>query len=224
MILAVQMCYATYYSQDKQDEFLNKNYFKNMRNGSFVEIGAHNGIKFSNTYFYEKELNWKGICIEPMPAVYGELIKNRMCVCVQGCVSDREGLSPFVCITSPDPIEDMFSGLMNKYDPRHWERIKSDLKTYGGTYEVIDVQCVLFNDLLAKHGFDSINYLSIDTEGGELEILMSIDFDRFKIDVITVEDNFFNEQPFISFLKSHNYSFVKRQGLDLVFVRNDLAL
>src|SRR3972149_7086762 len=74
-----------YYSQYQQDKWLYENIFKNNTNGFFVDIGASDGIKFSNTYFFEKMLGWNGVCVEPLPDIYKRLIKNRNCICINGC-------------------------------------------------------------------------------------------------------------------------------------------
>ncbi len=60
----------TYYSQHRQDEYLFKNFFYDTYNGVFVDVGAHDGIDLNNTLFFEKELHWKGINIEPIPSVF----------------------------------------------------------------------------------------------------------------------------------------------------------
>jgi hypothetical protein len=52
-----------YYSQCEEDIFLNKNYFKNKKNGTYIELGALDGVLFSNTKFFEDTLNWTGILI-----------------------------------------------------------------------------------------------------------------------------------------------------------------
>ena len=71
-----------FYGQFKQDEYVYNTFFKNKKEqGFFLEIGASNGIHMSNCYFYEKELNWNGIAIEPRKDAYNELIKNRKCIC-----------------------------------------------------------------------------------------------------------------------------------------------
>lgn len=161
-----QMGFAKYYSQDSQDRYLNENYFRNLKNGVFVEIGAYDGITLSNTYFYESELDWKGICIEPIPYRYAELIKNRKCICIEGGIADREGDTQLLLVSSPFPTLDMLSGLKEKYDPRHLERVNYYIQVHGGEYDCINVKCFLLNDLLTKNGLDHVNYLSIDTEGG----------------------------------------------------------
>ena len=67
-----------FYSQLKQDKYLYDNFFNSKKNnGFFLEIGADDGIRFSNSYFFEKHLNWDGICIEASPTRYKELVNNR---------------------------------------------------------------------------------------------------------------------------------------------------
>ena len=107
---------VSFYSQSGQDRFIFNTFFKNKREGTFVEIGANDGIKFSNTYFFEKHLGWQGICIEPMSGPFEELQKNRNCICVKGCITDMPGTKDFLLITG---YSEMLSGLLEKYDPRH---------------------------------------------------------------------------------------------------------
>ncbi len=214
-----QLCFATY-GQYGQDGYVNEHYFKNRRGGVFIDIGAHNGMTYSNTYFFEKELGWTGICIEPLPERFAELQVCRSCICIQGCVADTDGVSQLLKVSSPYVNTEMLSGLQDKYDPRHFERMKIEVATYGGSYEYIDVQCYKLNGLLEKNGITHVNFLSIDTEGGEFDILSSIDFSKYKIDVITVEDNY-GDSRFISFLEEKGYTLITRLGMDLLFVHKD---
>ncbi len=194
-----------YYSQAGQDRFLNEKWFKNKTNGVFVEIGAHNGISFSNTKFFE-ELGWKGICIEPIPEVFEELRNNRTCICVQGCVSDFTGKDVFLKLEG-EP--EMLSGLISKYDPRHLERVNKEVLTrsFGEEPQIIEVECYLLNELLEENSFFHVDYLSIDTEGGELDILKTIDFERFDIDFIGVENNY-KDQKIKEFMIANGYEFI----------------
>jgi FkbM family methyltransferase len=192
-----------------------------MKSGVFVDIGAHDGKTYSNTLFFEKELDWTGICVEPLPHRFKELSDRRNCVCVQGCVSNYTGQDRLLMITSPFVNTEMLSGLLSKYDPRHLKRVDAEIAHFGGSYEVIDVDCYLFNDLMDQNGITHINFLSIDTEGGELDILKSIDWSRFTIDVIAVEDNYSDNQ-FVSYLRQNNYYLVQKLSQDLIFARNDI--
>jgi hypothetical protein len=65
-----------YYSQAGEDEFLNSNYFKNKRDGIYIELGALDGTLYSNTKFFEDQLGWKGILIEPHPYKFQDLKKQ----------------------------------------------------------------------------------------------------------------------------------------------------
>lgn len=213
-------CFATYYSQCEQDQFVHENFFWETKSGIFVEIGAHNGITYSNTYFFEKEMGWTGICAEPIPEVYTQLAANRNCICIQGCITDHSGPAEFVRVFSPLVNCEMLSGIFDKYDPRHIARVQFEIFLYGGKYEIIEVGCYLLMDVLKKNQITHVNFLSIDTEGGEFDILESIDFDHCKIDVITVEDNY-EDLRFLSFLKEKGYQFVTRLDQDLIFVHRD---
>lgn len=203
-----------YYSQCHQDRYLNENWFKNKRDGVFIDIGAHNGISYSNTKFFE-ELGWKGICIEPIPEVFQELKKNRSCICVQGCISDHNRKDTFLRVEG-EP--EMLSGLLSKFDPRHLTRLnyEASLRSYGNAPQSIEVQCYLLSDLLKEHSFFCVDFLSIDTEGGEFDILKTIDFDQFDIKFIVVENNY-HDQDIIDFLMSKGYSLVNNTGWDDVF-------
>lgn len=66
-----------FYSQCGEDQFLNENFFKNKMNGVYVELGALDGILYSNTKFFEDTLNWSGVLIEPHPNKFDFLKKNR---------------------------------------------------------------------------------------------------------------------------------------------------
>ena len=76
-------------SQLGQDKIVDE-YFRGKRHGVFVDIGAYDGLTFSNTLMLERERDWTGICIEPLPDIFAELRKNRRCICVQACIGNRE--------------------------------------------------------------------------------------------------------------------------------------
>lgn len=85
-----------YYSQLGQDRYVHEHFFKNKRNGVFVDIGAYDGITGSNSLFFEKELGWSGLCIEPLPEPFAKLKTIRNCQLVNTCVAAQEGLVEFI--------------------------------------------------------------------------------------------------------------------------------
>lgn len=206
-----------YYSQYGQDKYLDEHYFRGKKDGVFVDIGAHNGVALSNTKYFE-ERGWTGICIEPIPETFQELRRNRSAVCIQGCISDKPGKAQFLRI---DGYSEMLSGLVDKYHPQHLDRVRQELSMpqYEGSAAVIDVDCFLLNDLLEQHALYHIDYLSLDTEGGELDILKAIDFSTFVIDVIDVENNY-QDQELVDFLVSKGYRLIAHIGCDDIFVHS----
>lgn len=216
-----QICYGQYYGQCKQDKLVNERYFKGVQGKTFVDIGAHNGIKYSNSYFFEKECGWQGICVEPIPKVFAALKRNRNCICVKGCVSDYSGDDQLLLVNAgPSVTTDMLSGLLHKYDPKHLERIKRKVKNTGGSFKLIDVKCYRLNDLLEKHHINHVDFLSIDTEGAEFDIISSIDFSRFTFDVIVLEDNY-GDSRFVPFLKDKGFVYIGPIAWDKLFVREE---
>ena len=198
-----------YYSQFQQDKFAYENYFQNKIDGYFVDIGAADGIKFSNSKFFE-ELGWKGVCIEPNPKAFKELIKVRTNKCINKAISDKIEISQFFQITDgPEQL----SGLVEEFTESAIFRINNDLQLYPNSFDYIDVECDLFENIVDQ---DSIDFLSIDTEGNELKILQTINFDKFNIDVITVENNDYDNK-FIEFLTPKGYKLICRLGCDELY-------
>ena len=72
------------FSQHRQDEVLEKVVFKNKETGIFLDIGANDGITYSNTFFFEKYREWNGLCVEPLLSAFDKLKMNRKCL-VENC-------------------------------------------------------------------------------------------------------------------------------------------
>ena len=203
-----------YYSQYNQDEFVYNSFFKNVKEGVFLEIGADDGERFSNCKFFEEHLNWTGIAIEARKVAYEKLIKNRNCICIHCVLSDKEEETDFLELRGYGLG---LSGLINKYDERHKERIKKNCKMAAHKGKsIIKVSTKKLSDILEKHKMENIDFLSIDTEGSELDILSTLDFDKYNINVITIEDNY-NDPKLMSFFIERGYEFVKKIKCDKIF-------
>jgi len=177
-------------SQLGQDRIVDE-YLHGKRNGVFVDIGAYDGVTFSNTLMLERDRGWAGICIEPLPDVFVELRKNRRCICVQACLGNREEPAvEFLNVTSGAVWTRMLSGVLSEYDPRHLGRVDVELGAYGGSKSVIRVPMRHLHGLLQEHGIGIVDYLSIDTEGSELLILRSTILSAIGNPCITVENNY----------------------------------
>ena len=207
-----------YYSQIQQDKILNEVFFKNMRGGFFVDVGAHDGINCSNTYFYEKELGWNGICIEPYPRIFKELEKNRRCSCIEAAICNETSEKPFLEISG---YSEMISGLVETYDPRHLTRISNEVRDTNGKTNIINVQTKRLKDIFEEHNVKEVHYLSIDTEGAELEVLKSIDFNKVNIHIIDIENNYDDTFSVIkTFLESNGFKHAFPISFDQIFINS----
>lgn len=174
------------------------------RGGVFVDIGANDGVSISNTLYFEKELGWSGIAVEPMPRIFAELDRNRSCHKVNGCIATKLGTARFVEIVGSS---NMLSTLENNNKGLMARRIKKNLARTNSTVRTIEVDCYTFADVLKKFGVSHVDFLSLDTEGGELAILKNIDFDITPVSVISVENNY-STNCVQRYLKSQGFLFL----------------
>jgi len=191
-------------SQLGQDRIVDE-YLGGKRNGVFVDIGAYDGVTFSNTLMLERERGWTGICIEPLPDIFAELRKNRRCICVQACLGNREEREvEFLAVQSEAARTRMLSGVLSEYDPRHLDRVDIEINEFGGSKGLIRVPMRHLHGLLHEHGIGKVDYLSIDTEGSELLILRSTIFAAIGNPCITVENNY-NDPTIDAVLSQQGY-------------------
>ena len=195
-------------------------YYKHKQNGYFIEIGASDGISLSNTYILEKNYGWSGICVEPIPSDFEKLQKNRSCLCYDYAVYNTSNLIlPFAIKNF-----NMCSGLVNTMD----NEVVINGKTYNRSVNhdlnnIINVETISFSDLLIISDAPKfIEYLSIDTEGSEFEILSSIDFDTYTFGIIDVEHNFVEPRrsKIRELLEKNNYIYNKENQFDDNYIYN----
>ena len=175
-----------HFSQIGQSEWVDER-LKQRRNGFFVECGAFDGETYSNSLFFELERNWTGLLVEANPNNYRTLLeKNRNAYVLGACLSPTRlpGQLKF------QPAHEL-GGIVDKMLPGHMNRINSE--KLGGTD--VMVNCYPFNSIMDALGIRHVDYFSLDIEGPELAILETIDFDRLRIDVLTIEYPITGEGP-----------------------------
>lgn len=164
--------------------------------GYFVEFGVASGRELSNTYLLEKEYGWKGIVAEPAKCWHDSIRRNRSCSIETRCVWKETGSKLLFNESSVGELStlDLFSA----------NDIHTDLRKSEGRYEVETISLI---DLLMTHDAPPIiDYLSVDTEGSEFEILAAFDFRKFQFRVITCEHNMNETRECIfDLLTSHGY-------------------
>lgn len=173
------------------------------RDGFFVEFGATNGLTNSNSWLLENKYRWNGILAEPNPVWHAELAKNRNVPIDHRCVSSSSG--NVVSFLTTDASDPELSAIATFSDGDHFASVRSE-----GIE--IKVETVSLNQLLAEHRAPKqIDYLSIDTEGNEYDILSHFDFSRHIIDLISVEQNRRTEPKIEALLSGHGYQRVFKE-------------
>ena len=195
-----------YYGKNNLDQQLEK--YLNFHKGFFIELGAYDGITQSNTYFYEKNKGWRGILIEPSKDIY------------QKCINNRSAANSFyncACVSfnyKKEFIKLQFSGLKT-YSPKHLSRKK--IKEYisqpelqwGDRSFLYKVKARTLNSILdCSKAPNKIDFLSIDTEGAEFEVIGGINFKKYKFKYILVETD--NLSKLKKILASKYYNYVKK--------------
>jgi FkbM family methyltransferase len=181
-------------SQFGQDAFvLSQLLFK--KGGYFVDFGATDGIEGSNTYILEQRYGWKGILAEPARGWHKALQRNRTANIELSCVAGTSGQ------TIAFYEKGVFSSMQN------YIAFKTKLKRLTKPGRFYDVSTISLLDLLKKYRApEVIDYLSMDTEGSELEILTAFDFSAYRFRAITCEHNYGpNRGKIFSLLSSHGY-------------------
>jgi len=186
------------YSQFGQDEWV----LKTIPDGKyFVDIGAGDGIRFSNTFALERA-GWKGICVEPHLAQYRKLRQNRRCHRCRYAVAARSNtMVPFW-----EGLGGLngLSGIVGYFQDDH--------RRNPSKGRIVARKTISLVDLLKKFGApEAIDYLSIDTENSEYMILKAFDF-SYTFKSITIEHNNLEKKREATkrLLESHGY---KRVGI-----------
>ncbi len=172
-----------YKSKEGQDRWVVKKLNKK-KNGYFVDLGASGGVVNSNSYALEKYFDWHGICVEPNPNMraFPNLVENRDCICENVCVYNEIKMVQFVArgrkIESSGIFDDCSSVMIQ------------NLVNIKG-HPIIKVPAVTLMSLLEKHNAPTIiDYINIDCEGAEWEILKNFDFNKYTFLTMTIEHNY----------------------------------
>jgi FkbM family methyltransferase len=156
------------YALDELDLKLRKHL--DFDNGFFIEAGAHDGLKYTNTLYFEKYRNWSGLLVEPIPQQAALCAENRPRCFVENCaLVSSEYAQP--------TVEMNFCGLMSV--------VKGAMKTAEEERRHIELGCEVqkvetysltvpartLTSILEQHGILHVDFLSLDVEGYELEVL-----------------------------------------------------
>lgn len=201
-----------YYGLNQLDKKLES--FINFDNGYFVELGANDGINQSNTYYFEKYRGWSGILIEPVGQKYLECLNNR---------SDKNKIFCNACVSfdyQEKFVELIYSNLMTIAE--NLENQISNPKEHAlkgiqyldpneKNYTFGSVAKTLNSILKISKAPKKIDFLSLDVEGSEMEVLKGVDHNEFRFNFICVETK--DKEKLTNYLYKYNYILVEQLSL-----------
>lgn len=169
--------------QNKLNDIINK------RNGFFIELGANDGLFQSNTAFFEKELNWRGILIEPSIKGFELCKKNRLnSICLN-----------YACVSDNFKDEYVFGDFLDNHPMGSINGNRLQNKNQN------KVKAITLAKILNNYNCKNIDLLSLDTEGYELEILKGLNLNKYRPNYMLIEiyTNEYNDVN--TYLTSNNY-------------------
>lgn len=194
-----------FYSQNGEDYFA-WSVLGRPRSGFFVEVGAFNGVFVSGTYAFEM-LGWRGICIEPHPRYFPLCKANRPnAACIHAA-----------CVGNGGPAEiEFFAESLGLYSGIGVDRASMEAK-YASlgkevSYEVVKVPARTLGAILEECNAPRVDVMTVDTEGSELEVLGSVDLDRYAPKVLIIEAMAGAEWGVKRAMRARGFTFLRRIG------------
>jgi FkbM family methyltransferase len=169
--------------------------YLNFKDGFYIECGANDGVNQSNTWYFEKILNWRGILIEPNIESFKNLKNNR----------SSKNIFKNVALVSED--------FKNKNEDIYLieNNLESKLTNISSSLSQ-KVTTETLNNILKELNVNKINFFSLDVEGYEEEVLKGLNLNIFDIDYILIETNNFGKINFM--LKNCNYLLQEKLSFD----------
>ena len=173
--------------------------FNHKKNGIYIELGAYDGIQQSNTKFFEDNRNWTGILIEPSQKRYNSCLINR----------PKSLCFNYACVENNDIklVKGDWNHLMSSVNGKR-NNVNSNLLTEAKakTLENILDECKdYFKTNLDKNLETDIDFISIDTEGYEYNVLCGLNLEKYKPKYLLIEIYKIDYDKIINYLYQHNY-------------------
>jgi len=201
-----------FYGQHGEDLYI-RSLFPEDYIGVCIEVGAYDGVTLSNTLYLEQN-GWKCLCIEPIESAFNKCKQIRK-ECVNCCISDSDKEDQLFHIFTLDG-DNMCAISSLEPDERLIESHKHLIK--NRTTSMVKVRSL--NSLLEELQYPlKIDFISIDTENTELDVLKGIDLMKYDVKLLLIENNY-NEPMFEDYLKQYGYKKIYRIAVNDLYMKN----
>ncbi|KAL3918344.1 MAG: hypothetical protein SGILL_004285, partial [Bacillariaceae sp.] len=209
-------------SQSKEDQMLLQ-WFNGLCNGTYIEMGALDGLQFSNSYLFNKELEWSGVLIELSPRDYEKLKINRPNdMTINAAVCDERKKIHYLTRKGRGAVEGIYEFMPESFRNQWWPGVS--LETPSNS--IAEIDCIPMSDILDESPYNYFDFYSLDVEGAEYEVLKSIDFDKYAFGILFVEADEHNPRKNLAirtFLESKGYTYMMEHERSYWFVNQDFS-
>jgi len=196
-------------------------HFKNKRSGFFIEAGAWDGEQLSNTIFMETQLGWTGLLVEPNKPIFEMLVeKKRNSYSVNSCLS-RKRYAEQVNFDTADVF-----GAIENYDDPGYEAFKQVKTSWQESFfhkevarETVVVQCFPLYSILLALGNPKVDFMSLDIEGSEMDVLKTIPFDKVDIEMFLIETDKSNVTAMTDLMAQAGYEVSPLPPYDHLYIK-----
>jgi FkbM family methyltransferase len=193
--------------------------FENNYKGTYVDLGCFHPTRSNNTFKLHKK-GWKGINIDLNPLaidLFNFARPNDINICA--AISNKETKKKLYFLGDLDS--------KNTLNLNHKRWLNRHFRISDKDFKIKSIKTRKLDNILKKHNFYNIDFMNIDIEGHELEVIKSLDFKKFRIKIICVEildyDNFTinRKKQLISFLKKNKYDLVEKSTINYIFKKKN---
>lgn len=199
------------YAQEGEDLIIDR-LLEKKNKGFYLEVGCHHPFRFSNTYFFYKK-GWSGLCIDPLPGVGEEFSRwRKRDIIIEKGVSSTEGHLIYYMFNDP-ALNTFDEALAKKRDGFHGYRLIEKRK----------IQVSPLSSIIEDSGYNGkIDFLSVDVEGLDLEVLQSNNWEKYRPKIVVAESLsqevvFFKDRIY-QYLQDLGYKFYAKTGNSLIFI------